>query len=71
MNELLTILNNVEDSYYDFVSAIARYAEKKPSRLEAVLTFLHNNPKALSSDIVEFVSKQEDFFEDAAYMNVV
>ena len=71
MDELLYRLNRIEDSYYDFVSAVEHYAGKKPERLNALLDYLKKNPDADSSDILEFVSDQDDFYEDAAYMNVV
>lgn len=70
MGELSALLNEIEDSYFDFVSAILHYAEKKPERQEALLSFLHGNPAASSSDVVRFVSDQPDFHEDAAYMQV-
>lgn len=70
MEELTALLVNIEDSYYDFISAIVHYSEKNQSRLEAVLEFIKSHPEAKSSDVVKFVSDQEDFFEDAAYMNV-
>lgn len=70
MEELAGLLNMVEDSYFDFVSAILYYAEKKPERLEAVLGYLKENPNARSADVVVFVSNQPDFFEDAAYIQV-
>lgn len=71
MEELMILLNNIEDSYFDFVSGIAHYAGKKPSRVEALLKFLKANPEAKSSDVVKFVSEQKDFYEDAAYMEAV
>lgn len=70
MEELVCLLNRVDDSYFDFVSAMIHFAEKKPDRLRRVLDYIKNNPNALSSDIIKFVSEQEDFYEDAAYMNV-
>ena len=70
MNELSALLNRVEDSYFDFVSAMLHYAEKKPARLEALLHYIKTNPEAKSSDIIRFVSDQPDFYEDAAYMQV-
>ena len=70
MEELVCLLNRVDDSYFDFVSAMIHYAEKKPDRLRRVLDYIKNNPNALSSDFIKFVSEQEDFYEDAAYMNV-
>ena len=67
MEALAIKLNNVADSYYGFVAAVLTYAKKKESRREAVETFLNENPTALSSDILEFISGQDDFYEDAAY----
>ena len=60
-------LNNVADSYYGFVVAVLTYVKNKESRLEVVESFMNNNPSALSSDILEFISEQDDFYEDAAY----
>ena len=60
-------LNNVADSYYGFVVAVLTYVKNKESRLEMVEDFMDNNPAALSSDILEFISEQDDFYEDAAY----
>ena len=31
--------------------------------------FINNNPSAQSSDILEFISDQNDFYNDAAYDN--
>ena len=45
------------------------YVNKKDSRLKAVDSFMNNNPSALSSDILEFISKQDDFYEDAAFVD--
>ncbi|MBR1568552.1 MAG: hypothetical protein IJ648_06265 [Lachnospiraceae bacterium] len=70
MDELTVLLNGIEDSYYDFVSGILHYAEKKPSRLEALLNYIRSNPDIRSSDVVRFVSDQPVFHEDAAHMQV-
>ena len=70
MDELTALLNGIEDSYFDFVSAILNYAGKKKSRLKTLLDYLHDNPGVSSSDVIRFVSDQEDFMEDAAYMKV-
>jgi hypothetical protein len=70
MNELSELLNNIEDSYFDFVSAILHYAEKKPSRLDTVVKYIKTHPNVKSADVVKFVSDQPDFFEDAAYTKV-
>lgn len=67
MESLAIKLNKVADSYYGFVAAVLTYAKKKESRRMAVENFMDSNPSALSSDILEFISKQDDFYEDAAY----
>jgi len=65
--ETFTIrLNSVKDAYYGFIVAVLTYVKKKPSRLEAVETFMNDIPDALTSDILGFISEQDDFFEDAA-----
>ena len=69
MEEFAIILNNVTDSYYGFIIAVLTYVKKKDSRLKAVDSFMNNNPSALSSDILEFISKQDDFYEDAAFVD--
>ena len=70
MNELSALLNAIEDSYYDFVSAVLHYAGKKESRQKTLISYIKANPGLSSSDVVKFVSDQPDFYEDAAYMNV-
>ena len=65
MEELIKLLNDINDTYFDFVSGIVHYAEVKPSRVDRLLKFLRENPKVLSSDVVRFVSDQKDFFDDA------
>ena len=70
MEELTALLNAIDDSYYDFVSAMINYAEKKPTRQKLLVDYIKNTPNLKSSDVVRFVSEQNDFFEDAAYMEV-
>ena len=70
MVELRELLENIEDSYKDFVEAICHYAQKSPSRLEILLEYIKTNPSVKSSDVVRFVSDQPDFYEDAAFMQV-
>lgn len=67
MEEFAIRINNVADSYYGFVVAVLTYVKNKESRLEVVENYMNNNPSALSSDILEFISSQDDFYEDAAY----
>jgi len=70
MEELTMLLNNVSDSYFDFVDSILDYAGRKKERLQVVLEFVKSNPSAKTSDIIEFVSNQADFFEDSAQVKI-
>ena len=64
MENLTIRLEAVEDSYYGFVVAVLNYVKKKESRFKVVDKFLREHPKALSSDILEFISYQDDFYDD-------
>ncbi|MBO4390806.1 MAG: hypothetical protein J5825_08110 [Lachnospiraceae bacterium] len=66
MQELTIRLNSVPDSYYDFIEAVLTYVKKKTSRLNTVTAFLDEHPAANTSEILEFISNQDDFYEDAA-----
>lgn len=67
MEEFAAKLINVADSYYGFVVAVLTYVKNNELRREVVENFMNNNPDALTSDILEFVSVQDDFYEDAFY----
>ena len=67
MAELRKKLCEVKDTYEAFQGAMITYVARKPERYMRVMDFLKKNPDALSSDILWFVSNQEDFMEDAAY----
>lgn len=67
MEQFTIKLNNVADSYYGFVVAVLTYVKKKEARLLAVEKYMLEHPAALSADILEFISSQDDFYEDAAY----
>lgn len=67
MEKFAIRLSNVPDSYYGFVVAVLTYVKKKESRFKVVEAFMDNNPYASTSDILEFISDQDDFYEDAAY----
>lgn len=67
MEEFTIMLDNIEDSYYGFVVAVLTYVKKKQTRFDKVKEYIENNPTALSSDILAFISDQDDFYEDAAY----
>ncbi|MBQ7563245.1 MAG: hypothetical protein IJT16_04570 [Lachnospiraceae bacterium] len=64
--ELKIILQNVADSYEDFVLGMMNYAKYSSEREERLITYVKENPHALSSDIIEYVSNQPDFYDDAS-----
>ena len=71
MNELTKKLLEIKDSYYGFVVAVLTYINNnKEKRYDIVKEFLEKNPSAGTSEILEFISDQEDFYDDAAYANV-
>jgi len=70
MEELKKRLEAVDDSYFDFILGVITYCKRKESRLIAVMKFMDDNPDALSSDIIEFISDQPDFYEDSVYVEV-
>ncbi len=67
MEKITERLNSIPDTYYGFVAGVLTYVKKKESRMKAVERFMDDNPEALTSDILEFISGQEDFYEDAAH----
>ncbi len=70
MEELRKLLNNIDDSYFEFVSAMEHYAQKNAARLEMLTAYIKRNPYVKSADVIKFVSDQPDFADDAAYMRV-
>ena len=64
MEELTRKLNEMQGSYFAFVTGISAYARKKPERLEKVLQYINNTENLTTSDVVKFVMMQPDFHED-------
>ena len=62
IEKLVIKLNNVSDSYYSFIVAVLSYVKKNESRFQAVTEFMDNDPDALSSDILSFITEQSDFY---------
>ena len=64
MEELYSKLCKIPDSYYAFVLGITEYCKKKPERLSKMMDFLNYNQNIGSSEVVEFMVKQPDYYED-------
>ena len=65
LDQLKIRLENIKDSYFDFVDAIIHYAKRKQEHLDLLNKFLDEHPETSTSDVVYFVSIQPDFFEDS------
>lgn len=64
LEEMEEILLGVSDSYEGFIKAVLNYVEKNNKRFETVSEYLVENPEALSADILEFISDQDDFYDE-------
>lgn len=64
MEELLSKLEQIPNSYRSFVMGVMAYARKKPERVDVLLDYINNNDELTCSDIVKYVSLQPDFYED-------
>lgn len=60
-------LDSVPDVYDGFKAAVMTHVKFKESRLEVVNKYMDNNPTASTSDILEYISDQPDFYEDTAW----
>ena len=65
MDRLISLLNNVSDTYFDFVIGVSNYAKRSESNLNTMISFIENNPDALSSDIIRYMIDQDNYFDYA------
>ena len=66
LDDFMDFIENVTDVYDGVVVTVLNYVKKKTSRLQTIKKFLDNNSDAQTSDILEYISTQDDFYEDAA-----
>lgn len=52
MEELKELLENVSDTYYDFVRGMLADAEENIDRLDEIIAYIKDNPEATTSDIL-------------------
>ena len=64
MEELITKLNAIPNSYFEFVDTVVEYAEEKEAHLRMLIEYLNNTPSATPSDVLKFITFQPDFFDD-------
>ena len=65
MDRLVELLNSISDSYYDFVVGVINYAKRNDDNRNAIISFIENNPTALSSDVLEYMISRKDYFDHA------
>ncbi|WP_024857120.1 hypothetical protein [Ruminococcus albus] len=58
MTELKKALENVSDSYEDFVTGSLHMVKNAPDRASMLLAFITKHPEANSSDITKFETEQ-------------
>lgn len=62
--ELEHKLYEVSDCYSGFVKGVLNYVSRKVGRVSIVLDYISENKNARASDILEFISNQDDFYDD-------
>lgn len=62
-------LEAISDSYNDFIEGIWVYARVSLKRYNKVIDYLEKNPGVLSSDVIRFISLQDDFHDDSAVLH--
>ncbi|MBQ8728494.1 MAG: hypothetical protein IJY83_08445 [Oscillospiraceae bacterium] len=55
---LKTLLENVSDSYEDFVVGGMRSAEKREGYAEKIIEYILSHPKATTSDIIQYETEE-------------
>ena len=65
MEELYAKLEAIPDSYFGFIMGVIAYVKNKPERIQNVLRFIETFDNPTSSDVLEYISAQPAFFEDA------
>lgn len=66
MDTLISKLNLLPNSYFEFVDSVVDYAKEKEEHLVLLLDYLDNNSAATPSDVIKFISLQPDFFDSDA-----
>lgn len=64
MEELFSKLNKVPGCYFGFIAGVIAYVKKKPEHIKTVMDFLDTSETLTTSDIIEFIAKQPDFFDE-------
>ena len=63
MERLTELLNNVHDSYYDFVVGVLNYAKKSNNNLNEMTSYIEEHPEAGTSEILSYMISRENYYE--------
>ncbi len=66
MEELISSLNAIPNSYFEFIDSVVDYAERKEEHRILIMNYLNDNRSATVSDVLRLISSQTDFYEDEA-----
>lgn len=58
LDKLKQLLENVSDTYDDFVYGIMQTAKKSPKNCEKLYDYIKNNPSANTSEIITFETEE-------------
>lgn len=71
MEELKNLLENISDSYYDFVVGILNKAKRYPEKSDELIEYIKNNPNIHTSEVVEWVLKTFDKIDLSAPKSII
>lgn len=64
MEELRDLLENIQDTYEDFVGFIMSVAEKSEYRKKKLISYIKNNPEVNTSDVIHYTSVELGLYAD-------
>ena len=64
MEELKKALENVSDSYSDFVNGIMNLLEEDEEQTEKMIQYIKDNPEAKTDDCLDFLREYIDSLEE-------
>lgn len=65
MEKFTELLNNVHDSYHDFVVGVLNYAKRNRNNLKDMTAFIEEHPEFGTSEILSYMISREDYYEHA------
>lgn len=60
MEELKKLLENVSDTYEDFVTAILAETKKDKEKLKKTTEYIKSNPKVTTSEVIRYVDDMDE-----------